>query len=84
MQAELWKIIKEEIAIWRVGALPGIAVIALVIITRLSGYMQSLEWLAFDNFLRIRPAEAIDEHVVIIGINEEDIRRVGTYLKSCT
>ncbi|WP_337886027.1 CHASE2 domain-containing protein [Fischerella thermalis] len=79
MQAELWKIIKEEIAIWRVGGLPGIAVIALVIITRLSGYMQSLEWLAFDNFLRIRPAEPIDERVVIIGINEEDIRRVGTY-----
>jgi CHASE2 domain-containing sensor protein len=79
MQAELWKIIKEEITIWRVGALPGMAVIALVMITRLSGYMQSLEWLAFDNFLRIRPAEPIDERVVIIGINEEDIHSVGTY-----
>ncbi len=79
MQAELWRIIKEQIIIWRVGLLPGMTVILLVIITRFSGYMQSLEWLVFDNFLRIRPAEPIDERIVIVGINEEDIHSVGTY-----
>jgi CHASE2 domain-containing sensor protein len=75
----VWKRIKEEIAIWRVGALPGITVIGLVIVTRLTGSMQSLEWLAFDNFLRLRPLEPIDERIVIVGIQEEDISRVGTY-----
>ncbi len=79
MQPGLWRIIKEQIIIWRVGLLPGIIVILLVIITRLSGYMQSLEWLAFDNFLRIRPAEAIDERIIIVGINEKDIHSIGTY-----
>ncbi|MCP6761248.1 MAG: CHASE2 domain-containing protein [Fischerella sp. CENA71] len=79
MQAELWRIIKEQIIIWRVGLLPGMTVIALVIITRFSGHMQSLEWLAYDNFLRIRPTEPIDERIVIVGINEEDIQSVGTY-----
>ncbi|BAZ69929.1 MAG: CHASE2 domain-containing protein [Pelatocladus maniniholoensis HA4357-MV3] len=79
MQAGVWRIIKEQIIIWRVGLLPGMTVIVLVIITRLSSYMQSLEWLAFDNFLRIRPAEPIDERIVIVGINEEDIHSVGTY-----
>ncbi|MCC5617838.1 CHASE2 domain-containing protein [Nostoc sp. CHAB 5836] len=73
MKPELWKRIKEEITIWRVGAIPGIAVIGLVMITRLTGLMQSLEWLAFDNFLRLRPDEPRDERIVIVGINEDDI-----------
>jgi CHASE2 domain-containing sensor protein len=73
MKPELWKRIKEEITIWRVGAIPGIAVIGLVMITRLTGLMQSLEWLAFDNFLRLRPDEPRDERIVIVGINEDEI-----------
>ncbi|MEH2401405.1 CHASE2 domain-containing protein [Nostoc sp.] len=73
MKLELWRTIKEEISIWRVGTLPGIAVIGLVMIARLTGLMQSLEWLAFDNFLRLRPDEPRDEQIVIVGINEDDI-----------
>ena len=79
MQPVIWKRIKDEIAIWRVGALPGIAVMALVIILRLIGSMQSLEWLAFDSFLSLRPGEPIEERIVIVGINEDDIRSVGAY-----
>ncbi|WP_138498069.1 CHASE2 domain-containing protein [Nostoc sp. PA-18-2419] len=72
MQPGLWKIIKEEIRIWRVGVFPGIIIIALVIVARLSGLMQSLEWLAFDSLLRLRPEEPIDERIVIVGINQDD------------
>jgi CHASE2 domain-containing sensor protein len=79
MQPGIWKKIKDEIAIWRVGALPGIAVIGLVIIIRITGSMQPLEWLTFDSFLRLRPEEPIDERIVIVGINEEDIQNVGKY-----
>jgi CHASE2 domain-containing sensor protein len=79
MPRGIGKRIKEEIAIWRVGVLPGIAVIGLVILVRLLGSMQSLEWLAFDSFLRWRPRESIDKRIVIVGINEQDIRNVGTY-----
>jgi len=79
IQPSFWKRIKEEIAILRVGALPGITVIALVIILRLTGSMQSLEWLAFDSLLSLRPGEPIEERIVIVGINEDDIRSVGAY-----
>ncbi|MDZ7958824.1 MAG: CHASE2 domain-containing protein [Aulosira sp. DedQUE10] len=77
MQPGLWRRIKEEIAIWRVGTLPGIVVLCLVIIARLTGSMQSLEWLVFDSFLRLRFAEPVDERILIVGINEDDIRRFG-------
>lgn len=79
MQPGIWKRVKDEIAIWRVGALPGIAVIGLVSVVRLTGSMQSLEWLAFDGFLRLRSSEPIDERIVIVGIDEKDISNVGTY-----
>ncbi|MFN6541322.1 MAG: CHASE2 domain-containing protein [Nostoc sp. EkiNYC01] len=72
MQPRLWKIIKEEIRIWRVGVFPGIIVIALVIVARMSGLMQSLEWLVFDSFLRLRPEEPIDERIIVVGINQDD------------
>ena len=48
MQPGLWRRITAEIAIWRVGVLPGMVVICVVIIARLAGSMQSLEWLVFD------------------------------------
>ena len=79
MQHDIMRKVKEEIAIWRVGLVPGMAVIGLVIIARITGVLQSLELPIFDNFLRMRPAEPVDERLVIIGINEADIQSVGAY-----
>lgn len=71
--------IKKEIAIWRTGALPGIAVLAMIIIARLYGLLQPLELIALDNFLRLRPAEPMDDRITIIGITEDDITSAKTY-----
>ncbi|BAY25085.1 putative sensor with CHASE2 domain protein [Calothrix sp. NIES-2100] len=77
MLPRLWKKIAAEIAIWRVGFLPGMVMLCVVMIARLAGSMQSLEWLVFDSFLRLRWAEPQDERILIVGIQEDDIRRVG-------
>ncbi len=61
------------------GIVPGVVVIAVVIATRGLGWWQGLEWQALDTFLRSRPAEPLDERIVIVGIEESDIQRVGTY-----
>jgi CHASE2 domain-containing sensor protein/two-component sensor histidine kinase len=74
-----WQKLKHEIGIWQVAALPGVVVIGIVVIARLTGSLQVLEWMAFDRMLRLRPAEPMDQRVVIVGINEADIRRIGTY-----
>lgn len=79
MWRKLTRTIKKEISIWRIAAIPGIALILIVIIVRLSGSLQVLEWMSLDTFLRMRPSEPIDEKIVIIGINEEDIRKIGQY-----
>jgi CHASE2 domain-containing sensor protein len=79
MQHRLWKPMKQKLPIWLKGSIPGLTVLGLVIIARLTGLLQSLEWTALDIFLHLRPAEPIDERIVIVGIDEEDIRRVGAY-----
>ena len=65
--------------IWRIGVLPGVAAIGLTIIARMLGSLQSLELAAYDTFMRLRPDEPIDERILIVGINEEDIRRIKQY-----
>ncbi|KAB8332875.1 CHASE2 domain-containing protein [Scytonema tolypothrichoides VB-61278] len=79
MYPSMWKKVKEEMFVWRLGASTGILIIGLVIIARLTGSLQVLEWLTFDTFLRLRPSEPIDERILIVGINEDDIRSIKKY-----
>jgi CHASE2 domain-containing sensor protein len=74
-----WKQLRQQVRIWRSGALPGFAVIACVVIARLLGSLQVLEWMAFDQTLRSRPPESADSRILIVGINEDDIKTVGKY-----
>jgi adenylate cyclase len=59
-------------------ATPTIA--ALVVLVRLTGGFQPLEWAALDFYFRSRPVEARDDRIVIIGITEQDIREYQTPL----
>lgn len=68
-----------RLAGWPVQILPSVIITALVIATRGMGGWQMLEWQTLDYFLRSRPAETIDEHIVIVGIGEEDIQQIGSY-----
>ncbi len=64
-----------QVALWATA--PTIA--ALVIGLRLMGWLQPLEWMALDQFFRLRPKEPIDERVVIIGITEQDLQSLERY-----
>lgn len=79
IKAKLWKKIKQQLKLWREVALSGLSVVGLVMLARSMGLLQSQEWLAFDQLLRIRPAEAVDTRVVIVGIDEDDINYVGGF-----
>ncbi|XHX78725.1 MAG: CHASE2 domain-containing protein [Stenomitos frigidus ULC029] len=79
VNAGFWTQIGEHFRVWRVGLLPGLLMIGLVTGARMTGSLQLLEWTAFDRALRSRPLETPDSRVVIVSINEEDIRRVGKY-----
>ena len=75
----MWQKIGKEIAIWRAGAMPGIAVIALVFLAKALGGLEFLELTALDTFLRWRSPEPIDEEILIVGIDERDISNLEQY-----
>jgi len=51
----------------------------LVILLRLTGLLQGLEWDVWDNFFRVRPLEPPDPRIVIVTIDENDITQVGQW-----
>ncbi|MEH1782792.1 MAG: adenylate/guanylate cyclase domain-containing protein [Nostoc sp.] len=52
------------------------SVAGVVILLRLSGLMQPWEWAAFDQYMRLRPQEAPDERIVIVGVNLADMKKI--------
>jgi len=57
-------------------AIGAIAVTGLIVALRFSGLLQSWELAALDQFFRWRPAERTDKRILIVGINESDLRYV--------
>ncbi len=43
------------------------------------GWLQPSEWGAFDLFVQLRPAEPVDERIIIVGVQESDIRYLGNW-----
>ncbi|WP_335125593.1 sensor histidine kinase [Nostoc sp.] len=71
--------IPAEIKIMLLASLPGTVFLIIVVIARLCGLLQNFELMTLDTFLRLRPLEKTDDKVVIVGIDEKDIRSVKNY-----
>jgi diguanylate cyclase (GGDEF)-like protein/PAS domain S-box-containing protein len=74
-----WTQVSKEIKHQGRPWITAIAVTASVLALRLSGVLQTLEWQAQDQFFRMRPLEPRDEKIIIIGIDEADLRQVGQW-----
>ncbi|NJK54263.1 MAG: CHASE2 domain-containing protein, partial [Leptolyngbyaceae cyanobacterium SU_3_3] len=61
---------------WRIVMAIAPSVAGLVMLLRFTGWLQPLEWWAFDQLLCFRPAEAIDDRIVVVEIRESDLRKV--------
>ncbi|MGF1493145.1 MAG: CHASE2 domain-containing protein [Microcoleaceae cyanobacterium] len=68
------KSLKQQIWSWRGVWMAAPIVASLVIGIRLTGVLQTLEWAAWDQLIRWRPAEPKDDRIVIVTIGEEDIQ----------
>jgi CHASE2 domain-containing sensor protein/class 3 adenylate cyclase len=58
---------------------PGLMTLSLILLARALGLFQGLELATLDRLLRWRPAEPMDERILIVGIDEADIQHIGTY-----
>jgi adenylate cyclase len=50
------------------------SVALLVIGLRSLGWLQSGEWMAYDQFMRLRPPAPVDPRITIVGIEESDLQ----------
>ncbi|MGB2926577.1 MAG: CHASE2 domain-containing protein [Limnothrix sp.] len=51
----------------------------LVALATLTGLFQTVEWLLWDRYFRWRPHEVTDPNIVVVTINENDIRELGEW-----
>ena len=47
----------------------------LLLVLRMSGWLQPLEWAAYDFFFQWRPLEAIEPRLVIVGLEEPELEK---------
>ena len=74
----MWKKLKNFLWQWRGVWITTPSVAGLVIILRFFGLFQPWEWAVFDQYMRLRPDQAVDDRIVIVGIDELDIQKWGT------
>ena len=66
--------------LWRNRTLlSGLGATLFIVVIRLLGGFQFLEWKLLDTMLRLRAAEPIDPRITIVAINEEDLQQIGVY-----
>ncbi|MGC9526719.1 MAG: CHASE2 domain-containing protein [Limnospira sp.] len=70
----MWTVFKQRLWNWRgvVITTPSIAI--AVILLRLTGILQPLEWSVYDQYMRWRPPQPRDDRIAIVGIDEEDLK----------
>lgn len=66
----MWNQIKSAWRWYVVAALPTMAIVAM----RSIGWLQPVEWTALDIYFQLRPPEAVDKRIVIVGFEEKDIQ----------
>lgn len=75
----MWPKLRQRILQGRGVLITASSVAGLVIAASLTGLFQLIEWATLDQFFRLRPQEPADPRIVIVTINESDIRHLGQW-----
>ncbi len=68
-----------RLRVWRAIVTPASLLVLLLLLVRLSGLLQPVELLLYDQMLSRRPFEAPDPRITLVGITEEDIQALNHY-----
>lgn len=75
----MWTKLRQQLWEWRGVIITAPIVAGLLIPLRLGGWLQPLEWWALDQSFRLRPLESTDPRIVIVGIDESDLKGGGAW-----
>jgi len=71
----MWTQLKRLIWRWHVVLVTAPCIAGLVILIRLTGWLQPLEWAMYDQYFRWRPQEPIDPRIVLVHISQTDLAK---------
>lgn len=75
----LWSRFKQHLQSEQRVWLASSSVAACIIFLRLTGLLQSWEWAAFDQFFRLSSPTSVSESILIVGIDEKNLRKFGQW-----
>ena len=75
----MWQNYRQQISLWKGVFVIAPSVAACVIVGSITGLLQLMEWATIDQFFRLRPAEPIDERIVIVTVDEPDIQYLAQW-----
>lgn len=73
----MWNQLKRSLWQWRGILITAPSVTVFVLLLRFAGLLELLEMAALDQLFQLRPREPVDTRIVIVDINESDIKRIG-------
>ena len=71
-----WREIKQKLKKWQGTLFITIFITGLIIAGSNAGVFRLLEWTVLDQFLRLRSYQSVDDRIVIVTIDESDIKYV--------
>ncbi len=75
----MWPNNKQQVNLWKGVFIIAPSVAAVVIAGSISGLLQLMEWATLDQFFRLRPPEPIEERIVIVTVDEPDIKYLAKW-----
>lgn len=75
----MWHKDRQQISLWKGILLIAPSVAGVVIAGSVSGFLQLMEWATLDQFFRLRSPEPIEQKIVIVTIDEPDIKYVAQW-----
>jgi PAS domain S-box-containing protein len=75
----MWAILKQQLWRWRGVLITVPSIAGGLLILRLAGALQLMELVALDQMFRLRPAEPADPRIVLVTIDESDIKQLGQW-----
>jgi PAS domain S-box-containing protein len=75
----MWNTLKQQVWRWRGVLITVPSVAGGLLILRLTGALQLMELVALDQMFRLRPVEPVDPRIVLVTIDESDIKQLGQW-----
>ncbi len=73
------KILTKRLSEWRDLALPGLLIIGLICLVRISGLLQVQEWMVLDTFSRSCPPQKASDRIALVSVDAADYQALGEF-----